>query len=146
MPRMSVALLDEPPRGGVEPVSMKFRVGVAIVEVGRLAQLTAQDGLSGVLTAHEVSYCTKPHVPAEHMAARFAAKEAALKALGTALQAVSAGPMSRSSTTGTADPPSRCTVVRQRSPPRWLLRAFALSLSHTAELAIPQVVTTWAPP
>lgn len=39
--------------------------------------------LRHVFTADEIAYCTDRRHPAQHLAARFAAKEAAMKALGT---------------------------------------------------------------
>ena len=42
--------------------------------------------LQRVFTAGEISYCRRRRDPVPHYAARFAAKEAALKALGTGLR------------------------------------------------------------
>jgi holo-[acyl-carrier protein] synthase len=39
--------------------------------------------LQRVFTAGEIAYCTQRRNPASHLAGRFAAKEAAMKALGT---------------------------------------------------------------
>ncbi len=39
--------------------------------------------LQRVFTEGEISYCTRRHDPAPHLAGRFAAKEACMKALGT---------------------------------------------------------------
>jgi holo-[acyl-carrier protein] synthase len=39
--------------------------------------------LRRVFTEHEIAYCTRRRNPAPHLAGRFAAKEAAMKALGT---------------------------------------------------------------
>lgn len=60
--------------------------GVDLVEVERIAQMTERHGerfLHRVFTADERAYAARGRgVGAEHLAARFAAKEAALKALG----------------------------------------------------------------
>lgn len=40
--------------------------------------------MTSVFLPSEISYCNKKHNPAQHFAARFAAKEATLKALATA--------------------------------------------------------------
>jgi holo-[acyl-carrier protein] synthase len=62
-------------------------VGTDIVLVERLTRLLAeQPALAGrVFTARELSYCAGKRRGGEHLAARFAAKEAVLKALGTGL-------------------------------------------------------------
>jgi holo-[acyl-carrier protein] synthase len=60
-------------------------VGIDIVDVGRVASLLARHGerfLRRVFTDGEVGYCTGKHDPSPHLAARFAAKEAAAKAFG----------------------------------------------------------------
>jgi holo-[acyl-carrier protein] synthase len=64
-------------------------VGTDIVAVERLTRLLAeQPALAGrVFTARELSYCATRRRGGEHLAARFAAKEAVLKALGTGLGA-----------------------------------------------------------
>jgi holo-[acyl-carrier protein] synthase len=63
-------------------------VGIDIVEIARVRRLMErwQDRfLKRVFTEEELSYALRRHDPAEHLAARFAAKEATLKALGTGL-------------------------------------------------------------
>jgi len=64
---------------------MIFGVGIDIIEVDRLAkQLTDDSGfLDRIFTPGERAYCEKKRNQAENFAARFAAKEAFLKALGT---------------------------------------------------------------
>lgn len=64
-------------------------VGVDIVRIERFRQFL-NEGKSGVLdrlfTSSEMNYAMKKRDPAPHLAARFAAKEAFLKALGTGLR------------------------------------------------------------
>lgn len=64
---------------------MIFGVGTDIIEVPRVEQKLARtDGLKKKLfTETETRYCESKHRPALHYAARFAAKEAFLKAMGT---------------------------------------------------------------
>jgi holo-[acyl-carrier protein] synthase len=63
-----------------------FGIGVDIVEVARIADLIRSHGqrfLDRVYQPAEIEYCRSMHDPAPHFAARFAAKEAISKALGT---------------------------------------------------------------
>ena len=66
---------------------MKVRVGIDLVRVERLARLAAENPgvLETIFTGHELSHCLGRRRTYEHLAARFAAKEAVLKALGTGL-------------------------------------------------------------
>ncbi len=60
--------------------------GVDIVDVARIAEAVTRHGgrfLARVFTPAEAEYCRSRGVPAQHFAARFATKEAVLKALGT---------------------------------------------------------------
>ena len=61
-------------------------IGIDVVEVERIASAIARHGepfLDRVFTPAERGYCEQQKNPALHFAARFAAKEAASKALGT---------------------------------------------------------------
>ena len=122
-------------------------VGADLVEVRRLARLAAQpQGLVGVLTDRELDYCRGQRRPAEHMAARFAAKEAVLKALGTGLadgirwidveilKGHGGRPM-------VALHESAAALAARRR-----LRRIDVSLSHTADLAVAHAVALWAEP
>jgi holo-[acyl-carrier protein] synthase len=63
-------------------------IGIDIVEIARVRRLMErwQDRfLHRVFTDDELAYARARRDPAEHLAARFAAKEATLKALGTGL-------------------------------------------------------------
>lgn len=59
-------------------------VGIDIVPVGRIASLIDTRGtrfLERWFTPAEIEYCSRKAVPSRHFAARFAAKEAVIKAL-----------------------------------------------------------------
>lgn len=61
-------------------------VGIDIEEVARVCALRDRHGArftTRVFTDDEVAYCESRGLPAQHYAARFAAKEALSKALGT---------------------------------------------------------------
>ncbi len=64
---------------------MIFGVGTDIIEVARVEQKLARTERlkDKVYTAVEIGYCDARHRPGLHYAARFAAKEAFLKAMGT---------------------------------------------------------------
>jgi holo-[acyl-carrier protein] synthase len=68
----------------------RIRVGVDIVGVERMARLRAESEsvLDEVFSPREQAYClARPGTRDRHLAARFAAKEAVLKAFGTGLGA-----------------------------------------------------------
>ena len=134
---------DEPRAAAGVDVS----VGVDLVEVTRLARLAAEPaGLVGVLTERELEYCGRQRRPAEHMAARFAAKEAVLKAFGVGvakgirwtdveiLKRQGGGPT-------VALHGAVASLAAQRG-----LRRLEISLSHTAALAVAHAVALWAEP
>lgn len=61
-------------------------VGTDIIEVSRIEEMIQRHDetfLQRVYTAHEIQYCRQRKAAAQHYAGRWAAKEAALKALGT---------------------------------------------------------------
>ncbi|RMG48980.1 MAG: holo-[acyl-carrier-protein] synthase [Acidobacteria bacterium] len=65
---------------------MILGLGVDHVEVPRFEQVLKRHGerlLRRLFTPNEIAYCQSKARAVEHFAARFAAKEAALKALGT---------------------------------------------------------------
>jgi len=62
--------------------------GIDLVEIGRIQQSLERYGqrfLNRVYTSAEQAYCLRKRKAAESLAARFAAKEAAAKALGTGI-------------------------------------------------------------
>lgn len=65
-----------------------FGIGIDVVEVERIASAIQRHGepfLAKIFTAAEREYCESRKNPAMHYAARFAAKEAVSKALGTGI-------------------------------------------------------------
>ena len=68
---------------------MLVGTGIDIVEIERIAQTIARYGdhfLEKIFTPGEIAYCRPKRNFAESFAARFAAKEAGAKALGTGIQ------------------------------------------------------------
>ena len=64
---------------------MIFGAGTDIIEVQRVEEklLRTENLKTKLFTPTEIAYCESKHRPALHFAARFAAKEAFLKAMGT---------------------------------------------------------------
>jgi holo-[acyl-carrier protein] synthase len=64
-------------------------IGIDLVPIPRMRQIMArwqERFLTRVFTPDEIAYCRARKDPVPHFAARFAAKEAGLKALGTGLR------------------------------------------------------------
>lgn len=121
-------------------------LGIDLVEVARIRDLLERHGerfKERTFTAGEIAYCDSCADPAIHYAARFAAKEAAAKALGTGLWAHGVDW-------------KQIEVVREESgKPVLVLHAIAqahaekmgstqalISITHTRELAMAQVILT----
>lgn len=123
----------------------RLRIGVDVVGVERLQAVVADDERrqEELFTSRELAYCRGKRRCYEHMAARFAAKEAVLKAFGT-------GVSQRMRWT-------EVEVVNERSGrPRVVLSGSVasyaerhgladldVSLTHTEGLAIAQAVSLW---
>lgn len=64
-------------------------IGIDLVQISRMREVIArweERFLHRVFTDGEIAYCRARRDPVPHFAARFAAKEAGLKALGTGLR------------------------------------------------------------
>lgn len=74
-------------QSALEPVRCQVRIGVDLVCVERFAQLLRDHpgAAHELFTTFELAYCDGKRRRVEHLAARFAAKEAVLKAFGTGL-------------------------------------------------------------
>jgi holo-[acyl-carrier protein] synthase len=117
-------------------------LGLDATEIARVAATIERYGdrfLQRIFTEGEIAYCTRRREPAIHFAGRFAAKEAAMKALGTGH---SHGVLWRD-----------VEVVRHGGPPRLMFhggaaRRFAamgghaslLTITHAEALALAQVL------
>jgi holo-[acyl-carrier protein] synthase len=67
---------------------MLIGTGIDLIEIERIAHSIERYGdrfLQRVYTDHEIAYCRRKRMSAESFAARFAAKEAGAKALGTGI-------------------------------------------------------------
>jgi len=117
--------------------------GIDIAEVPRIARAIARYGdrfLRRIFTGNEIQYCESKANRVERYAARFAAKEAAMKALGTGWNH---GVRWRDVEVR-REPGGRPTLAFHGKAAEFAakLGAFhvALSLSHTASEAIAQVI------
>lgn len=117
--------------------------GIDIAEVPRIRQAIERFGdrfLRRIYTAGEIRYCDSKANRIERYAARFAAKEAAMKALGTGW---SHGVRWRDCEVARL-PSGRPTITFHgragEIAAKLGVRNAALSLSHTAEQAIAQVL------
>lgn len=62
-----------------------MEIGVDIIEIDRIDRMLKKypNFRSRIFTEREISYCEQKKYPAQHYAARFAAKESIMKTLGT---------------------------------------------------------------
>ena len=130
------------PAGDAAVAGGVLGIGIDIESVTRVSRLLDRYGtrfVERVFTAAEASYSLRRARPAQHLAARFAAKEAAMKALGTGH---SHGVVWRS-----------VEVLRETGPPRLRFhgaaaRRFAamgatrslVAISHSGDFALAQVI------
>jgi holo-[acyl-carrier protein] synthase len=117
--------------------------GIDIAEVPRIAETIQRHGerfLRRVFTEGEIAYCESKANRIERYAARFAAKEAGMKALGTGWNH---GVRWRDVEV-CRQPGGRPTIAFHGKAAEFAARLgaknIALSLSHTAEQAIAQVI------
>jgi holo-[acyl-carrier protein] synthase len=117
--------------------------GIDIAEVGRIRETIARFGdrfLQRIYTPGEIRYCDSKANRVERYAARFAAKEAAMKALGTGW---SRGVRWRDCEVA-RQPGGRPTIIFHGKAgevaARLGVKNASLSISHTAEQAIAQVI------
>jgi holo-[acyl-carrier protein] synthase len=122
---------------------MLIGTGVDLIEIERIARSIERYGdrfLRRIYTDHEIAYCTSKRSSAESFAARFAAKEAGAKALGTGI--------SRGVTWiefQVARQPGGRPVLELRGRAALLARelgvkTISLSLTHTGNLAMATVM------
>lgn len=112
---------------------MKTRVGVDIVEIKRFQHMKPYF-FTRVFTSEENAYCSQKTRPAEHFAARFAVREAVLKALGCGWRGVGLQDVS----VHNADDGTPYVILKnkaQRCAEEQGIQEIAISLSHTKELA-----------
>lgn len=117
-------------------------LGFDVTDIPRVADIYERyrdHFLRRVFTDQEIAYCTRRRNPAPHLAGRFAAKEAAMKALGTGhsrgvmwkdVEVVRAG----------GPPMLRLHGEAARIAERMQARRSLLTISHSDTLAMAQVL------
>jgi holo-[acyl-carrier protein] synthase len=132
----------------VDGPAPRVSIGSDIVEVARVERLITryERAERRLFTEAEIDYCRARRNWHEHMAARFAAKEAVLKALGTGL-----GPGMRWTDVEVVNEDNGRPVVRLSGEvaafaERTGVRQLELSLSHTSGLALAQALAVHAEP
>jgi holo-[acyl-carrier protein] synthase len=121
---------------------MILGIGTDLLDVARMAKELEEQGAGfrdTVFTPSEIEYCEAKRYPAQHFAARFAAKEALFKAL--------AGSASRDfwrevevARTGGEPPRLLLHGCVKEAADRLGVKNILVSLSHTASLAAASVV------
>lgn len=114
-------------------------LGVDIVECERIRRLVERGDdafLRRVFTEEECAYCSRMADSAPHFAARFAAKEAVAKALGTGIGASAALAEIEVTRSARGAPGIRLHGSAAATAARLGFTGFRVSLSHTKDLAI----------
>ncbi len=112
-------------------------VGVDMVEIARMGRVLARTPrvAERLFTAEERAYCDKRARPAESYAARFAAREAVLKALGCGFAGMGLQDVSVVADPRTGAPKARLQGAAARLAAERGVVEVALSLSHTHDVA-----------
>ena len=117
--------------------------GIDIAEVPRIAASIKRFGdrfITRIFTPGEIRYCDSKANRIERYAARFAAKEAAMKAIGTGWNYG----VSWQDIEVTRQPGGRPTILFHRKAAEFAARIgakhIALSLTHTKDFAMAQVI------
>jgi holo-[acyl-carrier protein] synthase len=117
-------------------------IGVDMVEIGRVRKLIEQDGgfAGRIFTAREIAYCESKFSKAQHYAARFTAKEAFFKALGTGFRDGMGWQDVEVENDALGKPQLRLAAVALAQFKKRKLKRALLSLSHTRDMAVALVV------
>lgn len=122
---------------------MIIGLGIDISEIGRMREAIERRGqalVKRVFTPAEIAYCEQHRDPYERFAARFAAKEAAMKALGTGWRhgvrwvdiEVARMPSGR--------PELRLHGVAKQIAAQMGVAHISLSITHSGNIAFAQVI------
>jgi holo-[acyl-carrier protein] synthase len=118
-------------------------IGIDIVEVSRVAEVIARHGqrfLSRVFTPREVAYCRSRKRIDEHFAARWAAKEATVKALRMAFEGAVSWRDIEVTTGEMGEPRIKLQGTAAQLTKKQGIAHLHLSISHVSSLAVACVV------
>ena len=119
-----------------------MRVGVDIIEHERFARALERHPrlVERVFTAAERDYCQSRPNPLQHFAARFAAKEAVGKAIGTGVRC-----WSEIEVSGPGSPGVSVTGRMGRAAAAAGIGSLAISMSHSESVSVSVVIATGNP-
>jgi holo-[acyl-carrier protein] synthase len=117
-------------------------IGVDMVEIARVRRLIERDrGFAArIFTEREIAYCEAKYSRAQHYAARFTAKEAFFKAMGTGFRGGVGWRDVEVENDELGKPQLRLAAEALAQFHRRGLKRALLSLSHTREAAVALVV------
>lgn len=113
-------------------------IGVDLVELSRMAIVLQRTPSFGarVFTESEHAYCVARRDPAERFAARFAAKEAVLKALGLGLWSVPLNAIEVTRDADSGQPSILLHAAAADAANRRAISSWRLSITHTERVAV----------
>jgi len=112
---------------------MVYALGVDIIEVERVKKIVEKNQrfIKRVFTPEEIKYCLPKKNKYQHLAARFAAKEAFFKALGKRISWTEIGLINL---------PSGKPQLQINSKEKFLFRKTQVSISHLQDFALAVVI------
>jgi holo-[acyl-carrier protein] synthase len=118
-------------------------IGIDIIEVPRIADQLSRDPRfkHRLFTEAEITYCESKRFKAQNYAARFAAKEALLKALGTGLRGRMKWVDMEVTNDDAGRPAIRVSGGVKRVVERGGVSSIHVSISHVRDVAVAVVVT-----
>lgn len=116
---------------------MIFGIGTDLVDVERMAEkMEKKTGFKElVFSTHEIAYCEARTFKYEHYAARFAAKESFLKALGTGWSKGTAFNEIEIYNNDQGKPELRFLGTTSKTVDKLKLKKISVSISHTKTMA-----------
>jgi holo-[acyl-carrier protein] synthase len=116
-------------------------IGIDLEEIARVERVFSMPrALARVFTPHEIAYCQPKRNRFQHLAARFAAKEAVFKALGTGLSGGLRWTHAEVRNAPSGKPSLILSDAAKDLADQLGVQAILISLSHTRHFAIAQVM------